>query len=186
MKTLHPFFFAFAFISLVVSCKTETKYPNEIASLDSLYAVIDKTEIEFRAIDTAEVTRMLHVAEDHITFLKDILKDDTMNFQSALLISNYHSVLKPFKAFSTNNRAVGEEAVYCKKQIRSLVHDLQKNAAPADSAKQYVASEISAGLQAQRSLEMMRSMVSETMEKFKLYNPRVETLVDSIQKINKP
>lgn len=177
MKQYMKYLFALPVILLAAaSCNTETKYPKQIATLDSLHKVIEIKETEFRAIDTTAFAKMSAEATEKLAYVKSNYKD-TMDLQTAVLISNYHSVLKPLNTFQSKKKLVDEETAYTKKQINSLARSLEKNAIPPDSVAIYLNSEYEAGKRLLLTLDIMMNGTKTVKERFDLFGHGVDSLI---------
>ncbi len=165
---------------LVVSCKTETRYPKEIARLDSLYKAIESAEAEYLKGDTTGITAMGENISKNIGFVQENYKD-TMDFKTALLVSNYHGILKPINQFGEKKKEIEEESVYAKKQIKGLSHDLANNLLANDSAEAYMESEEEAVIELIKSLDIMKTGLKHIREKYQTLNPGIDSLVNILK-----
>lgn len=166
-----------------VSC-SGPQYTKEIASLDSLQKQLDSAEVMLNAIDsTAISTAVSEVPMDlhDITMrFRTISHDSIMDRETATFISDYRSVLKPFKAYLREHKKLQADIDYSQGQIANLIHDLQKNIVDEKDAPQYIKHETDDAARTIQVTKMLANTVKEVMVRYNATKPKVKQYMESL------
>ena len=111
--------------SLLVTCKGED-YTKELATIDSLKRVLVSTDSIIQSVDPADVTKKSEEISNNSKFIQfnvNKLKD-TLDFNTALLLTEYRQTGKSFKNMAENIERMEKAMDSAKVSLDNLAHDL--------------------------------------------------------------
>lgn len=114
---------------MLASCKV-VNHDKELAEINALRTKLNQTDSILKIADREEAERFATELKNNTQFIQFNINKigDTLDFKSALLLNNYHSLLPAFEAFVADHKQLSAAIDSTKKTLDNLVHDLQNNA----------------------------------------------------------
>jgi len=176
----NSFLLIAAFLLFFSACSNSDKYATEIRLLDSVLVKLDSAELKFNSVDISRIKQYALKLDSNLNYFNTQNKD-TLTKETAILISEYRSAGKPFKVIISQYKSLETELPESKKQIENLLHDLKKNKADDAKALFYVQNEVIAARRIIHTIDNMENLVTLYSEKFELYGPEVNELVNALK-----
>ncbi|NEN22915.1 hypothetical protein G3O08_05310 [Cryomorpha ignava] len=175
--------FGFIAILVLVSACNETKYPNEIQTVDRLIAQIDSAQKIHAGIDTTGIKEGNRIFSQKFNFVKANYTQtaDTLHRKEALLISNYRDLKKPYDRFNDQYSVNAKELEFSKGQLLDLRHDLEHNLLDTNFVKRMVESEIEATETVVAETKRLENGRKTMIEKNNELEPRIDSLINYIK-----
>lgn len=169
-------------LAIISSC-TQTQYPDELKTVDSLLTRIDSAEKLHASIDTTGIKEGNRIFQQKFNFVKSNYTKtaDTLHREEALLISDYRALKKPYDRFIDQYSANSKELEFSKGQLLDLRHDLEHNLLDTNFVKRMVASEMDATdavvAETKRLYLGRKTMINKNNE----LEPRIDSLINFIK-----
>jgi DNA polymerase I-like protein with 3'-5' exonuclease and polymerase domains len=164
------------------SCKSG-KHAKEVATIDSLYTVIDSVERSLQSIDTAGVKKAVKEYSENIGKIKENFADEDRKDEDLWkTITTYGVVKKPLKTFVKEYPGFYREIRFSRKQLDSLKYDIRNGNIADTNIIKYTKDEANAV----NDLRMqVMSSVKITAANFKLCDslePSVRKVIEKLEK----
>jgi len=183
------------------SC-TNSPYAHELSQADSLSKELDVVKQASAKIDSSGITACNDTITKHITYLQRNFTD-TLNRESAIIISDYARLRKSIKQLKDKHRELMYELKNTNEQLTSLSKDIRNEKiqkedlerfnkkfpdAGADATRmlfqQYIDAETQVVQKMHLDTEMLIKGYSKVQEKFNDWKPAVETIVSETKEKN--
>ena len=173
----------FIAILVLISACNETKYPNEIQTVDNLLTRIDSAQKVHAGIDTTGIREGNRVFKQKFNFVKANYTEtaDTLHREEALLISSYRDLKKPYDRFNDQYSANAKELEFSKGQLLDLRHDLEHNLLDTNFVKRMIASEIEATNAVINETKRLENGRITMIEKNAALEPKIDSLITLIK-----
>ena len=123
---------------VLVSCTTETKFPEEIKALENLEKKLAITEAEFYNVDTTKIYGLYKAYDQNMRNIKRYNRMDSLDENRINLIMLYKRA-KTLKGIKIEYRKLAKEITETKKQLSDLKSDLNNNnKITPEEVKQYL------------------------------------------------
>lgn len=171
-------FFLFFTGFLAISCGTpNTKF---IAEVEKLEETLKRVEQELQVVDTSKIGAYLRISNENLKFIQENFKD-TMNKETAILISDYSASRKSLRMFNENYSDIMKELAYSKTQLYSMKTDIENNLMAEDKFTDYYSSESKS---VEKLAELIQNLVQWYGSAIKMYeakSPGVEEIVSQMK-----
>ncbi|HTF03170.1 MAG TPA: hypothetical protein VK826_04060 [Bacteroidia bacterium] len=174
--------FVVAIGSLLVTCKGDD-YSQELATIDSLKKVLVATDSIIESLDPADVGKKAEEIGNNSKFIQfnvNKLKD-TLDFNTALLLTEYRQTGKYFKQMKEDFERVDKAIDSANVSLDNLAHDLKNNSlAEGIDAKASVKSESDQVGEMHAFAQAQVKKKQETREAYDTLVPKVNAFVQDI------
>ena len=170
-------------IILTTACN-QSKTKLQLAQIDSLTLLLDKTELMLKEINSDSIT----------TMLKDVeYKNEAIyNYGHTKLSMKEHSdffqfkdVEKLFKSYLLDHVKYNNDYNYSRKQLADLKNDVEKHTIKGNKFDEYYQSENTSISNLFNMVKSSLYKVKQSVERYKMFNPNITKLIsDRKIKIN--
>lgn len=173
----------FIAVLILISACNQTKYPNEIKTVDNLLLQIDSAQKMHAAIDTSGIKEGNRIYKQKFNFVKSNYTQtaDTLHRREALLISDYRNLKKPYDRFNDQYSANAKELEFTKGQLLDLRHDLEHNLLDTNFVKRMVADEIDATEAVVKETQRLQNSRKVMIATQKELEPKIDSLINFIK-----
>lgn len=178
MKNASLFFIAL-FLLVLFSCSPSVDQ-EKLNSLEVQIIKVDSSLARLRALDTSLILSTLDSLVWKIEYIQNY-QTDTIPLETAQLLSNYYGLGKLIEGFSYSS-AIEEQLKISKTQFQDLKHDYTQNILKKEEFKKFFLRESKDFEQLKQQILSMEKNWEVFKEKFEQYNPKVDSIVDSIEK----
>lgn len=112
--------------------------------------------------------------------LQEKFRQDTINKETAILISDYAASRKSMKMFLDNYGSIIQEVEYTKDQLEALKSDLKNSAIPEDKFSDYFGNEV-------KSVEKLKELINNLLQwhdsaiiMYETKNQAIDKLLDTL------
>lgn len=121
-------FFVIAIASLLVTCKGED-YSKELATIDSLKGVLVVTDSLIQSANVDDIQKKSDEIANNSKFIQfNVNKlQDTLDFNTALILTDYRALGKEFKMMATNITKLESAMDSASVSLNNLTHDLNNH-----------------------------------------------------------
>lgn len=155
-------------IVVLASACNQTHYEKEIKRIDSLFVAMDEAEAQFRSLDSVKIAEYCESSAELLSNF-DQSVEDTLDLETAVLVSDYAYVKKVLKKFEERKDDIEKDLVFNRKQLTRLKSDLEHNAIPNDSVEYYLNSETNA-------VNSLNNLAVKTVENVNMQIERYDSL----------
>jgi len=144
---------------------------------------LDEVVLDYRKWDINELSEIKEKVDRHMSELTKVIKEnkDTLSRKQAIMLGDYKSSAKVFKNVNGKNRKFIEAIELSEKQLATLKTDLKNGAITnQDTLNTYMKSEKESVGKLIESLQRANRGFNLGREKFKMINPTVENILDSL------
>jgi predicted nucleic acid-binding Zn-ribbon protein len=183
MKNTSIAFIAGLFVTLILGTSCGTKYPKEMAAIDTLQTEVNKAVTELKTIDSVKVERVYTEIKDDITFIQKNYTD-TLTLEMAEFLGEYNSLLKAIGSILKEYTELSNELSFTGGQLKNMKHDLEYNIVNEEKVKEYYAREEEAIKRNVESTIVMINAAKLKLEMFEKMNPQIKKLIESVKNKN--
>lgn len=163
------FIIALAIVTALASSCNRTNYKKQITEIDSLFVILGNTEAQLKSLDSAKVFEYQKNSVELLSNFDESV-EDTLDLQTAVLVSDYAYVKKVLSKFKNEQKEEFEkDLIFSNKQLTRLKNDLEHNALPDDSVEYYLISEA-------KAVESLNKMVDKTVQNVNMQLERYDSL----------
>lgn len=157
----------------------------EVASLDSVRTRLDSAEMLLMSIDSAKITATIAQVQKDMAFVQETLskmpEDSVMDRETATFLTDYRSVLKPYKLFIRERAKLASDIDYSQKQITSLMHDLEKGIVEESDVPKYVDTEKGEAENVIHNTNMIAGTIRELEPRYSSAEPQVRMYIEELK-----
>jgi len=166
---------------LTTSCNKSDKYTKEIKQLDSIMIAIDSSFKILKQIDTSQAGKNLKEIKNNLKTIETNLKD-TLNYENAMLLSEYRSCKKPFQIIVDKCDYYYNELNTAKKQVDNLKHDLSIEKIDASNVNSFMSNEFTYAGKTIESIHLLHTISKMYFEKFDSTKTLTSDFINSLSK----
>jgi Skp family chaperone for outer membrane proteins len=168
-----------------MACKSN-KHAKEIATIDSLYTVIDSIQKTLSTIDTVKIRKVVKEYTASISQIKENFKDENRKDEDLWkTITTYGIVKKPLRNFNRDFPAYYREIKFSRKQLDSLRADLKDGNIEEEKAPKYTKDEALAVNELKQKIESTVKVTQENLKLFDSLTPHVSKIIEELKKNGK-
>ena len=186
MKTnfISSLLFVCIILVLASSCN-QSKYNKEINSIDVLLSSLDSSQTILLSLDTSFANANWDSIKGKIIILKTYYdsKKDTVERKESFLVSDYYSMRKPFRTFTSRYNAALKEIKFCNEQLLALKQDLSNNLMKEELVKKHLLIETSATQGVVLDVKKLQKNIELNTLKLKRVQPQIDSLISVIKNI---
>lgn len=176
--------FNLALLGLIIfaACQ-QNPHDSNISEIEKLKAELDSASLMFSKIDTNGYAVFEKKYKRNVAFVQQQLLaiGDTMDRETALFMSEYRELKKPYSQFKTKYEQADKELKFSENQLITLKHDLKNNAMDTIISKRMVADEIKATESITSSVQNLYSADKQIRAKTAKMEPRIDSLINVLK-----
>ena len=174
-------------ILVLASSCNQSKYNKEINSIDVLLSSLDSSQTILLSLDTSAANANWDSIKGKIIILKTYYdsKKDTVERKESFLVSDYYSMRKPFRTFSSRYQSALKEIKFSQEQLLALKQDLSNNLMKEELVKKHLLIETSATQTLVLDVKKLQKNIELNTLKLKRVQPQIDSLI-SVLKIIEP
>ena len=173
----------FLFGIFLGACNPGKAYRHEASVVDSLRVSLDEVVQEYQKWDVEELSAIKEKVDVNLSKLTSVIKanKDTLSRKHAIMLGDYKSSAKVFRDVAGKNRKFLESIELSEKQLNLLKSDIEKGAITnRDTLNYYLNGEKEAVGKLIDGLQRANKGFNLGREKYKMINPTVEHILDSL------
>lgn len=161
----------------------------EVASLDSVRTRLDSAETLLMSIDSAKITATIAQVQKDMAYVQEALSkmpaDSVMERETATFLTDYRSVLKPYKLFIRERAKLAQDIDYSQQQITHLMHDLEKGIVEESDVPKYVDTEKAEAENVIHNTRMIAGTIRELEPRYNTAEPQVRMYIEELKQKEK-
>jgi hypothetical protein len=176
--------FNLAVLGLIIfSACQQNPHISDISTIERLRVELDSAELVFSKIDTSGYAAFEKKYKRNVAFVQQKLlaKGDTMDRETALFMSEYRELKKPYAQFKTKYEQAEKELEFSENQLITLKHDLKNNNMDTIISKRMMADEVKATESIVSSVKNLYASDQKIRAKTAEMEPRIDSLMNVLK-----
>lgn len=164
---------------LLFGCNTK-HYEKEVAQVDSLLHVMQNANEQLMTLDGKKIADYHDKSEQLLQYIDQNYKD-TMELETAVLISDYSYIKKVLGKYDKQKEEYGKLMAFNTKQLNALKEDLKHGVLKEDSIPIFMETETKAVDGLNKTVLATVEKVENQLIKYDSLHPRVQQIVEELK-----
>lgn len=176
MKKYFQLFVIGVCVIIMQSCNNSSNHPYKVKTLDSLSQALNSAESELAMLDTTLIFSRARSLDESFASISEN-KPDTIGREMALVIEQLLGQKKVFDIYRKKKPDFLKQIAEAKEQLKTLIHDIDKNLVAEDKVEEYFMTEKNKASQLIESAQLTAKTMNESLARFDSINAPVQQLV---------